>query len=291
MTEKPDKVHARLFVHMAKDSSKAIVFRRGPSKQVCTFLWRRDQDTFELGQWLKGRIYERRSDISPDGKYCIYFAADQSRWHGRTRGTWTAVSRTPWLRALALYAKGDTWNGGGFFTSNNEYILNHPAVDKQDILEVSSEVNLSKSKSDGQKYGNECLGVYFPNLMRRGWSLIETEQITSRHSKTVFEKNMNKHWVLRKHCHGSSSLTSRKGRGVYWDEHELVNRESDISISKEEWEWADIDKNMIVFAAHGCLYRLRIKSQNKLGEPKLLHDFNDYKFTEIRAPYDNGWTP
>jgi cytochrome bd-type quinol oxidase subunit 2 len=27
-----------------------------------------------VGQWLKGRIYERRSDLSPDGKHLIYFA-------------------------------------------------------------------------------------------------------------------------------------------------------------------------------------------------------------------------
>ena len=51
-----------------------MVIRRGPSKSVATLLWDRKRNTFHMGQWLKGRIYERRCDLSPDGKYLIYFA-------------------------------------------------------------------------------------------------------------------------------------------------------------------------------------------------------------------------
>lgn len=48
-----------------------MVIRRGPSKSVATLLWDRKRNTFHMGQWLKGRIYERRCDLSPDGKYLI----------------------------------------------------------------------------------------------------------------------------------------------------------------------------------------------------------------------------
>ena len=44
---------ARLHVVFAKSSANAVVFRRGPSKSVCTLRWNRKKDTFELGQWLK----------------------------------------------------------------------------------------------------------------------------------------------------------------------------------------------------------------------------------------------
>ena len=58
----------RLWVVRAKDAPIAVIFRRGPSKQVELILWNMHKDTFERGQWFKGRIYERRCDLSPDGK-------------------------------------------------------------------------------------------------------------------------------------------------------------------------------------------------------------------------------
>jgi hypothetical protein len=65
---------ARLHVLMASQVPKAVVIRRGPAKSVCTVGWDRRSDRFELGQWLRGRIYERRADLSPDGRHLIYFA-------------------------------------------------------------------------------------------------------------------------------------------------------------------------------------------------------------------------
>jgi len=38
-------------------------------------------------------------------------------WGSATGGSWTAISRAPWLRALVLFGKGDCWHGGGLFTS------------------------------------------------------------------------------------------------------------------------------------------------------------------------------
>src|SRR5688572_2426031 len=67
---------ARLHVLLAREAAYAIVFRRGPSKEVCTIGWNRATDEFSVGQWLKGRIYERRADLSPDGKLLIYFASN-----------------------------------------------------------------------------------------------------------------------------------------------------------------------------------------------------------------------
>ncbi len=75
----PELVPARLHVILAREAPKAVVFRRGPSGQVCTLGWDLETDTFTLGQWLKGRIYEYRSDLSPDGEHMIYFATDFRR--------------------------------------------------------------------------------------------------------------------------------------------------------------------------------------------------------------------
>jgi hypothetical protein len=94
----------RIHVLLAREAPLGVVIRRGPSKRVATFLWDRRHDEFSLGQWLKGRIYERRSDLSSDGKYLIYFAMN-GKWRSETQGSWTAISRAPYLKALALFAQ------------------------------------------------------------------------------------------------------------------------------------------------------------------------------------------
>src|SRR5258706_7548419 len=113
---------ARLHVLLASKAPLGLVFRRGPANAVCTGGWNRARDEFQLGQWLRGRIYERRSDLSPDGRHLIYFAMN-GRWSSETRGSWTAISRPPWLKAIALFGKGDCWNCGGVFTSPTRYLL------------------------------------------------------------------------------------------------------------------------------------------------------------------------
>ncbi len=72
-------IPARLHVILAREGSKAVVFRRGPSDKVAVVGWDRKDDTFALGQWLKGRLYPYRCDLSPDGGHLIYFAAKYGR--------------------------------------------------------------------------------------------------------------------------------------------------------------------------------------------------------------------
>ena len=73
---------------------------------------------------FKGRIYERRCDLSPDGQLLGYFAADRLSGFG----TWTAVSRPPFLTALALWPKGDAWGGGAFFQDSCNLLPSTVAV-------------------------------------------------------------------------------------------------------------------------------------------------------------------
>lgn len=74
-----EKVPARLHAILARRGSNAVVFRRGPSDKAAVIGWDRSNDTFTLGQWLRGRIYPLRCDLSPSGKYLIYFAAKYGR--------------------------------------------------------------------------------------------------------------------------------------------------------------------------------------------------------------------
>lgn len=113
----------RIFVIFARDAYVAVILRRGPSKWVQVIKWDTRHDTFDDGAWFHGRIYEERCDLSPDGELFVYFAAKHSR-HSADDGfgySWTAVSRPPWLYALALWPNEcGTWLGGGRFLTNRE---------------------------------------------------------------------------------------------------------------------------------------------------------------------------
>lgn len=277
-----ERYPARLHAVFAKDKPYAVVFRRGPSKQVCTLLWDRKKDTFKLGQWLKGRIYEKRTDLSPNGKYLIYFAMN-GKWESETGGSWTAISKAPWLKAIELYGKGDCWEGGGLFLSNNCFWLNDRYFTPGRTLSQSSEVTRDDSYVPEGEFGAEDTGVYYRRLIRDGWKLINQKENSKWNSETIFQKTIPKGWVLRKIAH--EQVDSPKGKGCYWDEHELINDESETKLTFSDWEWAELDGKSIVWASRGCIYRASIKSCTKIESPKLLYDFNPLKFEEIRAPY------
>jgi hypothetical protein len=274
------RIPPRLHVVLARTGGMAVVFRRGPSRQVASFLWDRDGDRFALGQWLKGRIYERRADLAPDGRHLIYFAMN-GKWQGGAKGSWTAVSRAPWLKALDLYPKGDCWEGGGLFLSNDTYWLNDRCFQPGAVLRKSPDLVRSEGYWPQASYGAEDTGVYYVRLQRDGWSLVE--HVGSRlDSATIFEKTLPNGLVLRKVAH--EQVGSPPGKGCYWDEHEL--RSSDGSAKRlAGWEWADLDGDRVVWAEGGCLNQSRLGRGGTLGPAKLLHDFNGYAFEAIAAPY------
>ena len=111
----------RIYALLAKAAPRAVIFRRGPSKQVLLLGWNTATDEITEGQWFKGRIYERRCDLSPDGELLLYFAAS----YRAPYFSWSAISKPPFLTALALWPKGDAWGGGGLFKAGDRIALNH----------------------------------------------------------------------------------------------------------------------------------------------------------------------
>ena len=105
----------RLFVYLAREAPIGVVLRRGPSDWARLSLWRTDEDSFEHGQWLRARVYERRCDLSADGSLFVAFVRKTAGRTPPSRDTWVAVSRPPWFTALALWFVGGTYHTGGFF--------------------------------------------------------------------------------------------------------------------------------------------------------------------------------
>jgi len=241
--------------------------------------WDRANDEFTLGQWLHARIYERRCDLSPDGRYFIYFAMN-GRWESRVKGAWTAISQAPYLKALCLWAKGDCWHGGGLFVGRRQYWLNYGHGHEQ--LEDDSDLTRSASFPWTESYGGECPGVYYIRLQRDDWRLGSIAQDGSGGQITVFDKRVTPQWTLRKLAH--ATIDHPVGRGCYYDEHELHNNGSGRTLAFPEWEWADVDRSRLAWAEGGRLY-VGALDDSGLKDVRCLHDFNDMRFEPIPAPY------
>ena len=268
---------ARLHVVMASRAPAAVVFRRGPAESVCTIGWDRSRDEFHMGQWLRGRIYERRADLSPDGKHLIYFArGGGARRYAETKGSWTAISRAPWLKAVTLWGKGDCWQGGGLFTSDKKYFLNGCHFPVRE----SSEVNVDQKYRLRGGFGAECLSVYFPRLLRDGWTL--EAEVGPHRACVIFEKPLPHGWVLRKFAY--ADVNHPPGSGCYWDEHKLEHAGLRARLECKGWEWAERDGPTVVWAERGVLYRAEV-ARDGPRQARALKDFNEMRFEAIEAAY------
>ncbi len=113
----------RLHLLFARAAPIVVILRRGPAAWYHVMRWNLLDDTIEHGAWFKGRIYEERCDLSPDGELLLYFALKGRRFGSDYGSSWSALSRAPWLHALALWPQGHTWGGGGYFEGPRQIVL------------------------------------------------------------------------------------------------------------------------------------------------------------------------
>jgi hypothetical protein len=115
MGHRESSTPCRLFVYLARDAPLGVVLRRGPSDWVRLSLWHMDSDTFEHGQWMRARVYERRCDLSADGSLFAAFVRGSAGPRQGNADSWVAISRPPWFTALAVWFVGGTYYTGGLF--------------------------------------------------------------------------------------------------------------------------------------------------------------------------------
>ncbi|MFO0663890.1 MAG: hypothetical protein U0174_08065 [Polyangiaceae bacterium] len=148
---------ARLFVIMAAEAPTAVVIRRGPSSWSNIVAWRTTDDVFTEGAWFKGRIFAEKCDLSPDGELFVYAAHKGKNLRTSYSDAWTAVSRPPWLHALALWPLGTTYGGGGRFKGNCQLVGRglhraHPdhTVGALELVTGSAPYHASTNEVDGR---------------------------------------------------------------------------------------------------------------------------------------------
>lgn len=274
----------RLSVLLARQSRVAVVFRRGPSKQVLLVRWERDRDRFYLGQWFKGRVYECRCDLSPDGEQLVYFAAN---FKAPSR-SWTAVSRPPYFTALALWPKGDCWGGGGHFVAAAHLQLNHRS--KERTLQRGFMLPRGMHvEAFGEHSGwGEDSPIEDERLLRDGWVLTnpgkQQENADSAPVWISYEPSLT--WSRpnpkRAELVLHAALVGIKQREGPWRvlQHR-VSHGDQILVDLGQSDWADWDRNGdLLYACDGKLFRCKLV-RGQLREPRQLIDLSPLRFREL----------
>jgi hypothetical protein len=289
---RPAIAATRISVLLARKSPMAVVFRRGPSKSVAAISWNTASDEFRLGQWLKGRIYEHRCDLSPSGQKLIYFAGN----YRNPMRTWTAVSRPPFLTALLLWPKGDAWGGGGLFQDERTILLNHGSAHQRlaEGLQVPSSIKVS-ALGDHAGRGEDD-PIWLMRLERDGWHL-------KRRGKYRENKGKPRIWIeyvekeLRTKPLGAWTLEMlfagiRETDGPWYvTEYRVVDGHSNVVLDLGRTDWADWSHGGdLLFAKEGCLFRARMNKRTGPALPEKLIDLRSLEFEAVvPAPEATRW--
>jgi hypothetical protein len=160
----------RIYCIPATQAPIVAVFRRGPTNWSHVGRWDLGAQRYEPGAWLGGRIFPRRSDLSPDGRFLCYFAHKPSAtWvHGEA---YVALSKLPWLTALHAFSTCGTWTRGYYFSEDEN--RENPEDTKLPI-----------------PYGLRSIPVIqFANERRRGWE--ESPDSPQRDPRDAWDEHRN----------------------------------------------------------------------------------------------------
>lgn len=278
----------RLYVLQAREAPRAVVFRRGPSSEVAVIGWDTERHAFALGQWFRGRVYERRCDLSPSGERLVYFAAS----HRGPIGTWTAVSRPPFLRALAMWPKDDTWGGGGLFVDERTLQLNHRLHEHTMVEGEHVPADVGVVPFGERPGGGEDEPLLSARLRRDGWEVRDPGETRRNPADAAMGWTIDPPqvwarghgpWELRMELHG---IGQRKG-SWYAIGHRVVDRGGGEVLDLGRSDWADWSRSgELLVARAGRLHRGRAP-EFALEE---LIDLHDLRFTEVAPPAEAlGW--
>ncbi len=310
---------ARIDGIVATEANKAVVFRRGPSKLCLQLMWDFDSDAVTAGQWLSGRIYTRRCDISPDARYLVIAATNYSQSHRDKNqhptenlwecAGWTAISRPPYFTAIGLWFSGGAWNGGGIWKSNSEIALNPAPGMWRAILKPPKRIRVTSLGFSG----SEDEPIFSTRLRARGWVERREEETTlvnpgwMERTKDLFDilGNMGRFpdmEAINELIEESSPKWKTEVSGLMekpfargflrretWAIRERWSVYDENGVERRAWapkawhpQWVDVDgQGRIVFGEHGCLWAW---SGFPEGEIKLVADLNPYKFEGVAAP-------
>lgn len=160
---------------MAKEAPISVLFCRQPAKWTRMVRWNTADDTFERGQWVKGRLRIGYANLSPDGSKLLYQLSRHQAPTGRRH--FTAICRPPYFTSLVC------WTGIGScrFWTDSAVELDGPPGYRQLVsgqVPAGFRVEMTNQPGRIEYIGNEPIS---PN----GSSWSDTDQS----GRTVYARN------------------------------------------------------------------------------------------------------
>lgn len=232
--------------YVATKKNRIVFLYRKSNKITYLFLlnYQKNKENIQLGSCFHGKFYPNRCDLSPDGKYFLYFAMGNSqKQYDKKLFCWTGICIPPNIKANILFAQGDTWGGGGRFIDDKTIYISPGMYPDFDV---------------NQKYQFDKYKITFDQSIEdggwnsgKGWTLSET-QITPKHGDKY---PVPKSWIktidqatLIKKLNYDSYLKSNNGHtmGAYdLHSYEIQDNNNEVKYSLNDGEkiclWADID--------------------------------------------------
>ena len=197
-----------LYVIVATRAPVAVVFRRAQGWWLVS-RWDLTTGDLEHGAWFRGTLYPRRCDLSPDGKLLCCFALQFSRreFMGQTGlHTYTAVSKLPWLFALAAWPELGTWTRGSHFVEAEMPQRGENVA--QDECEAVEGWRALPGVRATWELGEPQMGSIGPLRTRHGLGLLRTAPFQ-------YANERRRGWVEHELC-------PPRGPGDLWDEKRSV---------------------------------------------------------------------
>lgn len=293
----------RLFGLVARKARKVVVFRRGPTMQCCLILWDLATDTFEIGQWVKTRVREQWSDVSPDAQYLAYLADGFHDGDKQGFYPYTAISRPPYFTAFAFWRT----NMVGRWVSSRTYVVPEE-VPKSEYNWLPSRIEVRTERGSEREFIYRAPRRY--RLLRDGWTYRGSANPRAQFDlerKEAFDQRFDPPITLSKtSIHGIALEDRLLARGPRASggpnekiELALLKPDGTSAFTFTDADWADFDNDGdLLFARNGGLFRLsadRITGQtdaaSALDASKRLIDLSPLRFEAKRAPYAGAAGP
>jgi hypothetical protein len=165
-----------IYVLPASRAPVAAVFVRVPGKWWLVARWDLQRGDLVAGAWVRGTLYPRRSDLSPDGEVLCYFLAKSGNrpFMGMTgRQTFSALSKLPWVYALAAWRETGTWARGHHFVPAPLWEIGEPQ--HGDTGQLRQRVGLATT-----------VPTQYASERRRGW--VEHERCPPRSPSDTWDE-------------------------------------------------------------------------------------------------------
>ena len=252
-------VPPRLFGIPATHAPVVAVLRRGPSAWSHVGRWDLARGVYEPGAWIHGNLYPQRCDLSPDGRWLSYFTLKASaRW--AVGGTYVAISRLPWLTALAAWSTCGTWTCGFHF------------VDDRSVWEVGAP-SFGDVAACRQRFGLAYTrAATFAVERRRGWT--ETADTPPRSPSDAWDEQRSERVTMKKprpKSRGDVTLTVRGHFAAFRTslpgetkvtEYALVEGRRRRALDDAQWADWDAEGRLLVATRDG---RLQIRAGDDLA--------------------------